>query len=180
VTDNGLADRNEIIRTAIERNVRAVTHRPGVGKGTAVTRATLGDSLSVAIQDGDWKFTAGVGDYYGGSNAGPTPGVYGRAALASCLAIGYGIWSARLGIPLTSLTVEVHADFDIRGELAVSPDIPPGYLAVRYVVNVESPAGEDEVMRLLDTADRYSSWRDDYERSIPLQREVRISSSQEV
>jgi uncharacterized OsmC-like protein len=178
VSTTELEARNEIIRTAIERNVKAVTLRPGVGQGTAVTRATLGESLSVAIEDGDWKFMAGMSPAYGGNNAGPTPGVYGRAALASCLAIGYGIWAARLGVPITSLQVEVHADYDVRGELAVSPDVPAGYLAVRYVVNVESSAAEEEIMQLLDTADRYSSWRDDYERSIPLKREVRISPPQ--
>ena len=164
------------VRTAIERSAKAVTLRPAVGQGTAVTRARLGDALSVQIEDGQWKFTAGMGESYGGSNAGPNPGVYGRAALASCLAIGYGIWSARLNIPVDSLEVEVHADYDARGELAVDENIPPGYLAVRYVVTVESSAPEADIMRLLDTADRYSSWRDDYERMLPLTRDVRISA----
>jgi uncharacterized OsmC-like protein len=165
------------IREALERVSRAVTLRPSAGQISAVTRARLGEGLSCEVTDGDWKFTAGVGPSYGGSNAGPTPGVYGRGALASCLAIGYGMWSARLGIPIDSLEVEVQADFDVRGELGVDESIPPGYLTVSYRVTVESSAPESEVMRLLDTADKFSAWRDDYERAIPLKREVRITSS---
>lgn len=165
------------IRSAIERNVKAVTLRPSVGQGTAVTRARLGRSLSCEIEDGPWKFTAGMTEKYGGADAGPNPGVYGRAALASCLAIGYGIWAARLGVPLNLLEVEVQADYDVRGELGVSSDVPAGYLAVRYLVTVESPAPESEVIRMLDVADSHSSWRDDYMRPLPLTREVRITAA---
>jgi hypothetical protein len=41
---------------------------------------------------------------------------------------------------------------------------------------VESDATQDEIMNLLNTADKHSSWRDDYERQLPLTREVRISA----
>jgi uncharacterized OsmC-like protein len=164
------------IRDSINRNVKAVSLRPSVGQGTAVTTARLGASLSCEIEDGAWKLTAGMTEKYGGSNAGPNPGVFGRAALASCLAIGYGMWAARLGINIHSLQVEVQADYDVRGELGVSDEVPPGYLAVRYLVSVESDATQDEIMNLLNTADKHSSWRDDYERQLPLTREVRISA----
>jgi uncharacterized OsmC-like protein len=164
------------IRDSINRNVKAVSLRPSVGQGTAVTTARLGASLSCEIEDGAWKLPAGMTEKYGGSNAGPNPGVFGRAALASCLAIGYGMWAARLGINIHSLQVEVQADYDVRGELGVSDEVPPGYLAVRYLVSVESDATQDEIMNLLNTADKHSSWRDDYERQLPLTREVRISA----
>jgi hypothetical protein len=86
------------------------------------------------------------------------------------------MWAARLGINIHSLQVEVQADYDVRGELGVSDEVPPGYLAVRYLVSVESDATQDEIMNLLNTADKHSSWRDDYERQLPLTREVRISA----
>jgi uncharacterized OsmC-like protein len=113
-------------------------------------------------------------DAYGGSNAGPNPGVYGRGAVGSCLAIGYSMWAARLGIPIASLEVEVQADYDARGELAVSDSVRPGYLAMRYIVTVESSAPRDDIIRMLDSADRCSSWRDDIANGVPLTRDVRI------
>jgi hypothetical protein len=48
-------------------------------------------------------------------------------------------------------------------------------MELRYIVSIESTASESEIMRLLDTADRYSSWRDDLTRSVPVRREVRLS-----
>jgi uncharacterized OsmC-like protein len=166
----------EVIKTAIERNVKAVSLRPSVGQGTAVTRARLTPGLSCEIEEGPWRFTVGMSAKYGGTNAGPNPGVYGRAALGSCLVLGYAMWAARLGVPIDALDVEVRADYDVRGELGAAADVPPGYLAVRYLVRVESPAPEADVQRMLDLADRHSSWLDDYTRAIPVQREVRITA----
>lgn len=167
---------DDTIKTAIERNVKAVSLRPSVGQGTAVTKVRLNAGLACDVEEGNWKFTVGMHEKYGGTNAGPNPGIYGRAAFGSCLAIGYGMWAARLGVPIDALSVEVHADYDVRGELAVADDVHPGYSALRYVVTVESPATEADVLRVLDTADRYSSWRDDLVRAVPVAREVRIAT----
>jgi uncharacterized OsmC-like protein len=164
------------IKTAIERNVKAVTLRPGVGQGTAVTRVRLRDGLACDVTEGPWTLTAGMTEKYGGTNEGPNPGVLGRAALGSCVAIGYAMWAARLGVPITSLEVEIQADYDVRGELGVDDHVRPGYGAVRYVVRVESPAPEEDVRRALDTADRYSSWRDNIANAVPLERELIVVS----
>ncbi len=96
----------EQVREALERNVKAVTLRPAVGQGTAVTKVRL-----------------------------------------------------------------------VRGELGVSDDVRPGYSAIRYVVRVESPAPEADVRRALDTAERYSSYRDDFANPVPLSRELHITAS---
>ena len=164
------------IREAVERNARAVELRPSVGQGTAVTKIRLHPGLRCDVEEGAWKFTVGMSEKYGGSNAGPNPGVFGRAAVGSCLAIGYGIWAARLGVPIETLEVEVQADYDARGEMGVSDDVRPGYLAMRYIVTVDSSAPTEDIMRVLDTADRYSSWRDDISDGVPLTREVRVAA----
>ena len=164
------------VRSALERNVKAVTLRPSVGQGTAVTKVRLRDGLACDVEEGAWKFTVGMTQKYGGTNEGPNPGVFGRAALGSCLAIGYSMWAARLNVPVTSLDVEIHADYDVRGELGVEDAVRPGYSAIRYVVTVETDAPEEEVMRMLDTADRHSSWLDDLANPVPVAREVRLTS----
>jgi uncharacterized OsmC-like protein len=167
----------EQVREALERSVKAVTLRPAVGQGTAVTKVRLLPGLGCEAVEGPWRLTVGMTEKYGGKNAGPNPGVYGRTALGSCLAIGYAMWAARLGVPLDALEVEIHADYDARGELGVSDDVRPGYSAIRYVVRVESPAPEADVRRALDTAERYSSYRDDFANPVPLSRELHITAS---
>jgi uncharacterized OsmC-like protein len=168
---------DEQIRAAIERNVKAVELRPSIGQGTAVTKVRLREGLACDIQEGPWTLVAGMTEKYGGTKEGPNPGVLGRAALGSCLAIGYAMWAARLGVPIDSLEIEIQADYDVRGELGVSDDVRPGYLEVRYIVTVSSPASTEEVERWLDTADRYSSWRDNIASAVPIVCERRVTST---
>jgi uncharacterized OsmC-like protein len=163
------------IRTALERNVKAVSLRPGVGRGTARTTASLGPGLACRVVEGDHVLTVGITEKYGGTDAGPNPGVLARGALASCLALGYAMWAARSGLELHALDVEVQADYDVRGELGVDADVRPGYAAVRYVVTVESPASEEEVLEVLDACDRTSSLLDVFSNPVPVRREVRIA-----
>jgi len=164
------------MRAAIERNVRVVTLRPAVGQRTARTQVTLKPGLTCEVVDGPWRLTVGMSEKSGGANAGPTPGVLGRGALGSCLAICYAMWAARLDVPINALSVDVEADYDSRGELGVSDDVPPGYTEVRYVVTIESPAPRGQVEAVIDTADRYSPYRDVFARAHQLRRELRITA----
>lgn len=86
------------------------------------------------------------------------------------------MWAARLGVPIDALSVEVQADYDSRGELGVADDVAPGYSQIRYIVTVESPAAEDAVRLMLDTADKYSPFHDVFARAHDLRREVHITS----
>jgi uncharacterized OsmC-like protein len=112
----------------------------------------------------------------GGEETAPTPGTLGRGALASCLVVGISMWAARLGIAIDKLEVEVQADFDARGELGVGDNIPPGYLEVRYVVCIDSPASEDAVVKLLETAERHSPYVDVFGRGQTMKRTLRLNS----
>lgn len=163
-----------VVGEIFERNAKAVALRPGLGQGTAITRVRLKPGLECELEDGRWKLTVGMGGKSGGSNAGPNPGVLGRGALGTCIALGYAMWAARLNVPVTSLEVEVQADYDRRGELGVDPDIPPGYGQVRYVIRVDSPASDEEVMRWIEIADRCSAYRDVFARAHDVRREVQI------
>lgn len=165
------------VREALERNVRAVAAHRSVGRGTAATRAVLKPGLECTVTEGPHALTVAMTPKYGGTGAGPNPGVLGRAALASCLALGYGMWASRLGVAFDALEVEVQADYDVSGELGVDDAVRPGYGAVRYLVTVTSSSPEAEVLRVLDAADRHSSYRDIFGNGVPLTREVRVGTT---
>ena len=167
---------NEKIKTAFERNAKAVSLRPSVGRGTATTRVRLRDDLTCDIEDGRWTLVADLSEKHGSRGEGPDPGVYGRAAIGACLAMGYRQWAAKLDVPLDAVEVEIQADYDTRGHYGVDEDVPPGYREVRYRVSVESSAPEEDVLRVLDMADRHSPWLDDIRRPVPVKREVRIAA----
>lgn len=163
------------IRTAFERNAKALGLKASIGQGTAVTKVRVREGLTCEVEEGPWKFTVDMGEKSGGNNAGPNPGVLGRAALGSCLAIGYMMWAARHGLPIRSLEVEIQADYDSRGYHGVG-DVVPGYKEIRYVVRVESNAPEADVLRVLDEADAHSDYLTVFARPQKLRREVRLSS----
>lgn len=168
----------ERIRTAVERGIEAMKLRSTLGRGTAVTTARLGDGLAVAIEDGRWRLAADMSERAGGSGGAPDPGVLGRAALASCLAVGYAMWAARLGVPLRDLSVSVEADYDVRGELGVTDD-SPSYSEVRCKVRIDSPAARSDLEALVEITERHSPYLDLFRRPIPVATEVELTSRAE-
>ena len=165
----------EKIRLAIERSTKALSLKPSLGLQTGTSKATIKNGLTCEIREGDWKLLADMPESVGGNSAAPTPGVYGRAALGSCLAIGYMMNAAKMNIPITMIEVEVQADYD-DGALMGTSNVPPGYLEVRYTVNIESEAAEKDILKMLDDADRHSPYLDVFSRGQNCKRQVNIIS----
>jgi uncharacterized OsmC-like protein len=166
------------IATALARNKKAVSLRPAMGRGTAVTRVRAGGDLTCQVEDGRWQLTVGMSEKSGGTGAGPDPGVHGRAAIGTCVALGYVMWGSEAGVPLERVEVEVRADYDVRGEYGLDPGIPALYRELTYTVTVSSPAPEADVLRVLDEADAHSPWLQMLLRPVPARREVRFTRTE--
>lgn len=163
----------EGIKTAFERAVKALSLRPVMGRGTGISTSTVREGLTCEIEEGPWKFVSDMPVQVGGNGSGPTPGVYGRAAFGSCLAIGYSMYAAKLGVPISSVKVEVQADYD-DGALFGVADVPPGYLEVRYTVTVISDAAEADILQVINEGDKHSPYLDIFSRSQQCVRDVKI------
>lgn len=168
----------ETIREIVDRNVKFLTMKPERGFLTGTTRARLTDGLRCEIQEGDWRLAADMPAKAGGEESAPTPGTLGRAALASCLTIGIAMWAARLDVPIAALEVAVAADFNARGELGMGEDIRPGYTAVRYIVSIDSPAPKQDLLDLLDRAERHSPYLDVFGQPMALDRVLRLNGEE--
>ena len=164
---------SEKIKIAVERTTKALSLKPSLGQATGISKASIKNGLTCEITEGNWKLIADMPASVGGNNTGPTPGVYGRAALGSCLAIAYIMQAAKKEIPITSLDVEVHADYD-DGALLGTTKAAPGYSAVRYTVTIESPAPEEDVMKMIDDADLHSPYLDVFNRGQNCKRDVHL------
>lgn len=165
----------EHIREVFQRNVRAIELRPGIGKSTTVATVRVFDGTTCEVSGSGWTLTADVGLNDGGNNAGPGPGVYSRAALGSCLAIGYVTWAAVRDIPLDYLRVEVETDFDARGMFGIDGR-PPGFSGVRYRVFIESPADASAIEQMVEEADRLSPTLADLLNPVRVEREIIFQS----
>ena len=165
------------IKVAIERNQKALSLRPSIGRGTATTTVRVRDGITCDIEDGKWMLVADESTGDGGSGEGPDPGVFGRAALASCLAIGYVMWAAARGVPIDSCEVVVEADYDGSGPYGVDESAPAGWSAMRYTVKIASPAAESEIQDLVEWADRHSSLLWSFQKPIPITRELQVTTT---
>ena len=169
-------DSQNEIKLNFERVVNSLTLNPEKGSSTLVSTTRITDALACQTIEGEWKINCDLPESAGGANSAPTPGVLGRAALGSCLVIGYMLWASRLDVPIDSLEVEVQADSD-DGVLFGTADGSAGYSQVRYCVRVCSNATEEELMKVFDEGDQHSPYLDIFSRDVRCVRQIEINQN---
>jgi len=147
--------------------------KPEKARNTATSRVRIDSGLRCEIEEGPWRLVADMSEKAGGSASGPTPGVLGRAALGSCIAIGFVYEASRAGLDVSAVEVEVETDFD-DGAMFGTSDAPPGYLQVRYVISVESTASEEELQWVADAAALRTPYLDVFGRAQDIEGAVRV------
>jgi len=142
----GAAARVQAIRPASEAAARAAPS--SVSELCGLARAETTEKR--------WAITTELSPAFGGVGGEPAPGVLARAALGSCLALGYQLRAAEHGLAFDRVRVTVEADSDVRGMLDPIDAIPPGPLAWRYHVEIDTAAAPDDVEAIVADADRIS------------------------
>ena len=95
----------------------------------------------------------GVHGAFGGPHDAPTPGDILCAALAACQDSAVRMVANLLGVELEFLSVEVTADCDVRGSMAMDRQVPVGFQAMRCDVRLRAKAGTSpEVLEKLRVA----------------------------
>jgi uncharacterized OsmC-like protein len=145
------------IKEAVERIVEGLQRDPGSGQGTMHLEARLERGLTCVMTEGSWTLTSDAPPIVGGDGRGPSPGVYGRAAVASCIAMGIKIIAARIDHPIDAVTVQMDGDYDWRGDFELD-DISPGFQRFRLTITVASPADRKATVKIVEDALRLSSW----------------------
>lgn len=69
-----------------------------------------------------------------GGDAHANPVEYALASLASCQAITYRFWAAKLGVQLDGLEIAAEGDLDLHGFFGLDSDVRPGFTAIRLEV----------------------------------------------
>src|SRR5215470_14908219 len=91
-----------------------------------------------------WPF--GIHAAIGGYHDMPNPGDLLCTALATCLDSTIRIIAERLRVTLTSLTVDVTGEVDVRGTLVVDRQVPVGFQKMHCRVDFEAAPGTDPTM----------------------------------
>jgi uncharacterized OsmC-like protein len=165
------------IATAIDRLESALSRRADFGQSTNHSVTTLREGLCCSTEEGSWNIDSDLPQSLGGTGSAPSPGVLVRAALGSCLAMMYQLRAAKHGVELTSIRVVVEADSEIAGMLLCDTASPAGYTAIRYHVDIETPAPNADVLRVIDEADQLSPLLDVFTRANTVQRTTSIRAT---
>jgi uncharacterized OsmC-like protein len=165
------------IKKAFERNIKLLNLKPSKGQYTTSTKIRLVNGTACEVEHKHWKFTADVGKQQGGNDEGPGPGIFYRASLGSCLAIGYATWAAYMGVEINDLEVEVEADVDARGNYGVE-NAEPGYRGMRYTVTIDSPAPEKEIHKMIKMADDHSPILANFRKPMEIERKIKVLKSE--
>jgi len=166
----------ENIKTAFNRSVEALKLKPNLGIANARSVTTMVDGLTCKSEEGEWSFITDMPKNAGGNGKGPTAGVLGRAALGSCLTIGYLMYAAHREIDISKLSVIVDVEFD-NGALFGTSDAYPGYTHIEYTVEIESSADEATIEKLLEEAEVHSPYLDVFSRAQKCHRKLIYKSS---
>ena len=128
----------------------AAAPQPPVNRYAVATEAAdnLTSSLTVRGHEVTVGQTAPLGD-----DEGPSPVELVLGALGSCQEVVIGVHARLLGIPVSSVRVEVSGDLDPRGFFGAA-DVPVGFSEVRYTVHIESDADADKLAELISRAER--------------------------
>jgi uncharacterized OsmC-like protein len=91
----------------------------------------------------------GIHAAVGGDHDLPNPGDILCAALAACMDATLRMVADRAGLEVVGLVVNVKAEVDVRGTLAVSPDVSVGFQSMHCSVKLTVPP--DAPRKLIDT-----------------------------
>jgi uncharacterized OsmC-like protein len=152
----------------------ALARRPGFGRSTATSTTILRDGLRCVTTEREHEIETDLPTALGGDGSAPTPSALLRAALGSCLAMGYRLRAARHGVALRAVEVVVETDSDIAGLLDPRSAAPAGFVDVRYRVRIESSAPRAQLDAIVDEADASSPVLDTLERANRVHRSVTV------
>ncbi len=96
-----------------------------------------------------------------GTDKGPSSIEVLLSALGHCLASGWAMYGAHMGIPIESLRVEVEGDIDLQGMLNLPEPgvVPPGFQEIRATYYVKSGAPREQLEKLAKMAGDLSPTR---------------------
>jgi uncharacterized OsmC-like protein len=164
------------IERALERLETALDRRPGFGRDTRSCTTTLLDGTRCRSEEGSVTVLTDLPPGLGGRGSAPAPGTLLRAALGSCLTMGYRLRATRQGVELRSVRVVVETDAQVEGMLRPRSTVRPGFTDIRYRVEIEPGAGFEvaAVEAMIGEADRLSPMLDVVGRTNALDRTISV------
>ena len=137
----------------------------------------LADPLHCSVAAAGQVVRAGAHPAVGGSGDAPCSGDLLLAALAACQETTLRMVAANMGIGLNSVRVEVDADWDARGTLAMGAPVGITAIRCRTAVVVDSDERGERAERLLRSAEKYCVILDTLRSGVPVESTFTLSAA---
>lgn len=129
---------------------------PATARVTSRATATLvPGTVSCDVAMGGQLIRAGLHPATGGDGTLRCSGDIVLEALVACAGVTLSAVAMAMGIPIRAGAIHAEADWDARGTLGVSREVPVGLTAVRLRVELDSDATAAQRQKLLELTERY-------------------------
>jgi len=163
------------LESLIEDNRRAVAAEPAKARAVFSVQGSLVGLTEVDLRARGHAVTVDEPPTLGGEDLGANPVEHAMIALASCQAITYRFWAAKLGIELDGIEVSVEGDLDVRGFFGFDESVRPGFTSVRLEITPTGPEPAERYQELADAVDAHCPVLDLFTNPTPVQRRVAIA-----
>ena len=170
-------DRNTHARDAQLRAISVFARCPDRARVVNRGAALVEDGLSCAFEQDGHRVKIDMPTAIGGSDEGPAPGYFARAAICSCIAIGIKMTAAREGLRLDAVRVVIEQDWDNRGVLAMA-GASPVPADTRIAVEITSTEPADTISEMVDRALANDPWFLAFRDAQPVSTAVSINAVQ--
>ena len=162
------------LETLIDDNRRAIEAEPIKARVVFSVRGDLVGPTEVDLQARGHVVKVDEPPTLGGEDRAANPVEHALIALASCQAITYRFWAAKLGIALEGLEVSAAGDLDVRGFFGFDDAVRPGFTAVRLEVTPTGPESAERYQQLADAVDEHCPVLDLFTNHTPVERRIAV------
>lgn len=166
------------IKSALTDTMQRIQANPQSARLVFRAETELTDGVRCAVKVREFpSLTIDEPPELGGENAGMNPVELVLGALGTCQEIMYSAYASVMGVPLTSVKVDVKGYLDLRGLFAMDDSIPAGYDTIRYETYIESPADAEAIRKLAETVESHCPVLDTICRAISVSGKVTLNGN---
>jgi putative redox protein len=165
------------VTAAIAANEQAIGEQSSNARVTFRTQGALEGPTLVKLVSREHTIAVDEPDVLAGGNAHANPVEYALASLASCQAITYRFWAAKLGIQLDGLEVAAEGDLDLHGFFGLDSTVRPGFTGIRLEVTPLGPESPERYQELADAVDAHCPVLDLFTNATPVERRIAVPAA---
>jgi putative redox protein len=111
----------------------------------------------------------------GGQDSAANPVELVLAALGTCQEIMYAAYASVMDIELKSVKVNTRGYLNLQGLFGLDAEVPPGYSRIAFDTEIESPADDEAMQRLIETVENHCPVMDILSRAMTIDGTAKVN-----